>query len=133
MGGRSVGDFTVENGVGVFNGTAKIVPSLNAPGFCNAETFAFQQFPKAGMYGYDNVFIVARTSTPEYQGFKLTWAADTLNPQFKSFKSRINFKSTNWEVINVPLGGFSNGWSSFTGDCFTADPTGKQHFCCSTA
>merc|ERR1712151_1479380 len=131
MGGQSSGSFTVDvaQGVGIFNGTARIVPSLSAPGFCNAETYAFQDFPDGS--GYDNIFLVARTTVPNYKGFKLSFAADTLNPQFKSFKSPIKFQTTDWEVINVPLTEFSNDWSSFTGDCFTTDPNGKEHRCCS--
>lgn len=135
MGGRSTGTFRVDTdaNIAVFNGTARIVPSLSAPGFCNAETYAFaDKFASAA--GFDNLFIVARTTVPEYQGFKFSWAADTLNPQFKSFKSTFNFqKNFEWEVINFPLSKFSNDWSAFTGDCSTTDPNGQTHQCCDSA
>ena len=36
MGGRSESTFTKVNNTGVFDGINKIVPSLDAPGFCNA-------------------------------------------------------------------------------------------------
>lgn len=129
MGGQSTATFTTDQNYGIFNGTARIVPSLQAPGFCNAETLPFQTFPSA--QGYDKIFIVARTNTPEYAGFKLSWAGRTFNPQFDSFKTRFTVSSSEWEVVEIPLSQFSKDWSSFTGDCFTKDPNGKQHFCCS--
>lgn len=36
MGGKSESTFTKVNNTGVFDGINKIVPSLDAPGFCNA-------------------------------------------------------------------------------------------------
>ena len=133
MGGRSSATFSVDTDgkFGVFNGTTRVVPSLQAPGFCNAETESLQKFPDGS--GFQNVFIVARTASPEYEGFKLSIAADTLTPQFKSFKANFNVTSTNdWQVVNIPLTSFSKDWSPFTGDCDTKDPTGTQHHCCSS-
>jgi hypothetical protein len=73
-----------------------------------------------------------RTSSPEYAGFKVSAAARTLNPQFKSFKSNFTVPVGNeWTTVAVPWTSFSNDWSPFTGDCDTKDPTGKQHHCCS--
>ncbi len=135
MGGRSSATFEIDSAgkFGVFNGTTAIVPSLKAPGFCNAETENYQTFPDAS--GFDNVFIVARTTSPSYAGFKLSLAADTLEPQFKSFKANFNLTSaksaSEWTVVNIPLTSFSNDWSPYTGDCDTKDPTGTQHHCCS--
>jgi hypothetical protein len=65
MGGRSTATFDIDTTgkFASFNGTCRIVPSLNAPGFCNGETLTDQRFPDAS--GFDNVFIVARTTSPE--------------------------------------------------------------------
>merc|ERR1712032_1695924 len=52
-------------------------------------------------------------STMQYAGFKVSFAADTWNPTFKSFEN------------------FSNDWSQYTGRCDTTDPNGKKHKCCS--
>ena len=38
MGGTSKATFVIANETGIFQGIAAIVPSLKAPGFCNAET-----------------------------------------------------------------------------------------------
>lgn len=57
---------------------------------------------------------------------QVSFAARTLLPQFKSFKSNFNFSSSGpgWVTIAVPWNQFSNDWSPFTGDCDTKDPTG---------
>ena len=41
MGGQSSATFAVKDGMGVFNGTCRIVPKLAAPGFCNAQVSEF--------------------------------------------------------------------------------------------
>ena len=132
MGGQSSATFNVNDDLAIFNGTTRIVPSLKAPGFCNGETEGLQPFPDGS--GFDNVFIVARTTTPEYAGFKLSIAGRTLEPQFKSYKANFNLttsSTTDFEVVNIPIKSFSKDWSAFTGDCDTKDPTGVQHHCCS--
>ena len=76
--------FFFRNQVGVFNGTVKIVPSLQAPGFCNAETVdTLVHFNDVSAYSHLEMKL--RTTTPFY-GFKFSFAANTLDPQFKSFK-----------------------------------------------
>ena len=45
MGGKSSSTFTVERNLGVFAGVVRIVPSLKAAGFCNAQTEGVQVFP----------------------------------------------------------------------------------------
>jgi hypothetical protein len=45
MGGQSSSTFKVERKLGVFDGTVRIVPSLGAAGFCNANTEGTQSFP----------------------------------------------------------------------------------------
>ena len=61
----------------VFTGTNKIVPSLSAPGFCNAHgSFAKPLDLTAFAYttgGSAAIRMIARTSTPEYQGFKFAF------------------------------------------------------------
>ncbi len=138
MGGLSKSTFTVDKtgGFAVFNGTVAVVPSLKAPGFCNAETLnPFAKFADAS--GKTHLWIKARTTTPNYPGYKVSLAADTFNPQFKSFKANFDLKGNDgktFEWVGIPfVPGFSNDWSAFTGDCDTKDPNGgKQHVCCKT-
>lgn len=131
MGGQSNSTYKIDTTAKqvTWEGDVKIVPSLKAPGFCNLETSKmFGKFDDAS--GNTHLLIRARTSTPAYQGFKLSFAADTLIPQFYSYKSNFYLKGNDWQTVAIPLNNFSNDWSSFTGDCFTKDPNGKQHYCC---
>lgn len=134
MGGRSSATFIVDKsaGSGVFNGTCRIVPSLRAPGFCNAETDNFfKTAPDVSLYISDGLIINARSAT-NYTGFKISLAADTINPQFASYKTEFYVPPTgNFESVYIPFNKFSNDWSPYTGRCDTKDPTGKQHYCCS--
>lgn len=135
MGGLSKSSFTVNQAgkYGVFNGTVAIVPKLKAPGFCVAETMnGLGVFTRGeDMSSYSHLLMKVRTTTPEYQGFKVSLAADTINPQFYSYKANFLVNATSdWQMVSVPFSSFSNDWSSFTGDCDTTDPNGRKHKCC---
>merc|ERR1711871_1368362 len=134
MGGVSTSTWTIDktkSKTAIWNGEVKNVPSLKAPGFCNAETVNwFAKF--ADVSAFTHLLIHARSSTPNYRGFKVSFAADTLNVQFHSFKAMFNITQANtWETVAIPFHQFSNDWSAYTGRCDTKDPTGKQHHCCS--
>merc|ERR1712048_672152 len=76
--------------------------------------------------------IYARTSTPEYQGFKLSFGpANVKTGFFNEYKAPFKLSGTDWERVYIPFTSFSQDWSSFTGACDTTDPNGKQHHCCS--
>jgi hypothetical protein len=134
MGGLSNSKFYVNDTVrsGIWNGDVRIVPSLKAPGFCNLENVGLHKFGDASSFTH----ILIRADLGEffnYSGYKFSFAADTLNPQFKSFKADFPaVKSAGFTTIAIPFTQFSNDWSSFTGECSTKDPTGYQHHCCTT-
>lgn len=114
MGGVSNSTWEVDDQLqqGNWTGAVKIVPSLQAPGFCNLMS-ARQQWPDAA--GYTHLIFRAR-SRIDYKGFKVSFGADTLNLQFKCFKADFTMESTgDWEDIYVPFNQFSNDWSSYTG------------------
>jgi hypothetical protein len=120
MGGVSNSNWTVidEKEEGLWVGTVKIVPSLAAPGFCNLMSDQ-QKWPDASKYLTGGMIVRAKSTIP-YQGFKLSFGADTLNLQFKCFKADFVMKSTGeWEDIFVPFNQFSNDWSSYTGEPIT--------------
>merc|ERR1719453_596256 len=132
MGGESYSKFEVNktSKVGVWIGETKIVPSLKAPGFCNLETSAHFGVKYNDISGYTHLTMRVR-SEYNYGGFKFSFAADTLNPQFRSFKADFNVTSDGkWQTVTIPFSDFSNDWSSFTGECSTTDPTGRTHVCC---
>jgi hypothetical protein len=138
MGGASTSTFKVSTDkTGVFNGTCAIVGFLKAPGF--AKIVGYAQF--ADITGYDNIALRVRSSIPNYQGFKLGFAAPGI-PRTSmygggSYKADFKLNGGDWQLVEVPLTQFSYDWSGYTGRCDTKDPasvfppsTGKQHYCC---
>lgn len=81
MGGQSNSTYTNEEGVLLWNGDCEIVPSLKAPGFCNLESSngLFERFPDAT--NAKNMVLLVKSSTPDYKGYKFSFAGDTFNPQ----------------------------------------------------
>mmetsp|Transcript_145484 Transcript_145484/g.451270 ORF Transcript_145484/g.451270 Transcript_145484/m.451270 type:complete len:400 (+) Transcript_145484:122-1321(+) len=137
MGGVSGSTFQIDSQAKLmtWTGVVDIVPSLQAPGFCNLETkneFS-SHFPSAA--GTDGLLLRVRSSTPEYSGFKVSFAAKTIDPQFKSFKAsfRIDAAPNEWTTVSLPWDAFSNDWSPATGDCNTTEASGRQRHCCSAS
>lgn len=129
MGGQSVATCSVSDGHGILDGEVKIVPSLNAPGFITAQ--ADMKVDASAAEGGDLVMKV-RSSTPEYTGFKVSFAASTLNPTLACasggstalgrgcFKSPFSVAAgDDFSEIRIPLSEFSDKWSSATGELTT--------------
>ena len=142
MGGQSIATFSIKDGVGVFNGTCAIVPSLKAPGFCSAQTkaptFGHDAFPDASSALAGGLVVEASSSTPEFQGFKVAFSAkdvpsSSIYTHPGSFKAGFNMTGTAPQKVFVPFSEFSWDWSPYTGRCDTKDPTGTQHHCCDGA
>merc|ERR1712232_618225 len=81
--------------------------------------------------------VVAMSSTPMYQGFKIGIGGKGI-PKTSifgggSFKASLNMTgSPGLQQVTVPIGHFSYDWSGFTGDCNTHDPKrgfNQQHYC----
>jgi len=151
MGGVSTGTFEVdeENDIGIFNGTVKIVPSLQAPGFLSFE--ADGKFADASSTISGGIALRLRTSTPEYTGFRMVFAANAISPSRSCrwgaqipftggcFKSKFNVPPSNeneFVDIEVPFNTFSDHWDGATGEhtkecsedpkvCPTADDLGN--------
>lgn len=148
MGGQSHSSFDAGNAtspVGIFQGKCAIVPSLKAPGFCKVGTyhglFAKPNFADASAFIDGGLLLSVRSSTPEYKGFRVAFAAKNVTrprpgmhhapPSFKAgFEVAAGSK---FQTVRVPFSSFSVDWSEFTGRCDTKDPTGEQHVCCSAA
>lgn len=135
MGGQSHSVFALDekNKKGKWVGEVKIVPSLKAPGFCKIQTGnlispLFAKFNDASPFSHLQIQV---RSSVSYTGWKIAFAADTWNPTFNSFKAPFDVVADGeWHLVSIPFSDFSNDWSSYTGDCFTKDPNGKQHVCC---
>jgi hypothetical protein len=138
MGGASTSTFKVTSvKTGLFNGTCAIVGFLKAPGFAKITGSAKDGF--VDVTGYDNIALRVKSSTPDYKGFKVAFAAPGIpkTSMFggSSYKAGFNLSGNDWQVIEVPLTQFSYDWSGYTGRCDTHDPAGtfskgQQHYCC---
>merc|ERR1719183_857980 len=133
MGGQSHSTLKINNGVAVWDGETKIVPKLHAPGFCNIKTTSGAGILRIANDASPYTHLLLRVrSTMKYTGFKVSFAADTWNPTFKSFKSDFTVQNDGeWHTVAVPFDSFSNDWSQYTGRCDTTDPNGNKHKCCS--
>lgn len=137
MGGASKSDFEITtNKTGIFYGTCAIVGFLKAPGF--AKIMGSGEF--ANITGYENIALRVKSSTADYQGFKVAFAAPGI-PKTSifggaSYKADFKLSGGDWQLVEVPLSKFSYDWSGYTGRCDTKDPDslfskGQQHYCCS--
>jgi len=118
MGGVSNSTWTVDKkeGMATWVGDCRIVPSLQAPGFCNAETSDPFTSSFGDASGFTHLDILLR-SRVDYGGFKISFAANTINPQFKCFKSDFEVNSNGgWQIVSIPFSSFSNEWSPSTGE-----------------
>jgi len=141
MGGASTSTFKVTGDkTGLFNGKVAIVSFLKAPGFAKI-VGAKSDFTFADITGYDNVALRVKSSTPDYKGFKVEFAAPgipkTSTFSGGSYKADFNLTSSaDWQVVEVPLTRFSYDHSDYTGRCDSKDPKsvfhpmGEQHYCC---
>jgi hypothetical protein len=123
MGGRSKSTFKIDEqgSKGVFNGTVAIVPSLKAPGFCNAEARAGlgQKMANAAAT-FDSALgggiVLKLKSTGALSSFKAAFGnAEEFN--FFSYKADFDVPNDgNVHDIAIPYSHFSNKWSSATGE-----------------
>lgn len=139
MGGKSHGNWSVVNGsYGLFQGAVEPIPGFGAPGFCRAVTISL--FSRdASEYVDGGLLVTARTSTPAYKGFRLSFGSMHVPRHHGGHEIEGSFKaglavpaSTNgeWQSVFMKFSDFSYDWSDFSGECSTKDPDGYQHKCC---
>ena len=134
MGGQSTGTFTVQNDIAVFDGEVVDVPVLKAPGFIKAYADAQPQgkrYKDVSAFINGDVVLRVSTTTPEYEGFRISIASGTQNPEHSCangatipgtsgcFKAKFSVPaSENGEEqeVRIPVKEFSDHWSPYTGD-----------------
>lgn len=120
MGGLSHATFAEDaaNEVGVFNGTVAIVPSLKAPGFCNAEArpgLFGQKIPDVSGFLAGGLTYKLASKGP-MSVFKAAFGTST-QYNFGSYKADFEVPSTgSIETVFIPFANFSNQWSASTGE-----------------
>ena len=120
MGGKSTGDFTVDETrhVGIFAGEVVDVPKLKAPGFLKAST-QMRYFTKskfADARGNTHLVLRVRSLTP-YAGYKVSLGHNYF-PVLKDYKADFN-ATQDWSDVMIPFSAFSDNWSSYTGEPIT--------------
>ena len=125
--------FTVDDSKsrGIFDGNCRIVPSLSAPGFCNAEAKSgfLAGMPDVSSYYNGGGLTYTYASTGELKSFKAAFGTK-LQHDFGSFKA-------DFEVISdgkvrdvfIPFSSFSNKWSASTGEPTTACSSAHPEVC----
>lgn len=128
MGGRSTGTWQLNAsaGFGVFNGQVVDVPALKAPGFI--KTAADGKFADLSSVAHGNLVLMVRTATPDYAGFRVSFAAGALSPAYSCaggggiplsrgcFKTNFTIPAgDSFTAIRLPFSSFSDEWSSATG------------------
>lgn len=129
MGGQSTGTWSVDSAgkYGVIDGQVLDVPSLKAPGFIKAA--ADGQFPDASADVDGELVLMVRSSTPEYKGFRVSFAAGTIAASYACaggggiplsrgcFKAKFSVPAgDSFTAIRIPFNQFSDKWSSYTGE-----------------
>jgi len=130
MGGKSTGTWSIDASgkFGIFDGEVVVVPALKASGFIKtASDGTFADVSGAGSDG--NVVLMVRSSTPEYTGFRVAFAAGTVSPSYACGGggslpfSRGCFKAdfrvpvgSEFTAVTIPLTEFSDMWSPASGD-----------------
>ena len=112
------------------DGTVRDVPSLQAPGFIKAYADGVYNDASAALSG--DLVLEVRSTTAEYTGFRVSFAAGTLTPShacaggdvipFSSgcFKSKYFIKAgEEFSLVRIPFNTFSDHWSPATGDQLT--------------
>ncbi|CAE8632493.1 unnamed protein product [Polarella glacialis] len=129
MGGQSTGTWALNSAghFGAFDGEVVDVPSLKAPGFI--KTAADGHFTDVSAAAQGELVLVVRSSTPEYQGFRVSFASGTMAPSYACsgggsiplsrgcFKAKFSVPAgENFAEVRIPLKSFSDKWSPSTGE-----------------
>lgn len=133
MGGLSTGTFVVKSdeGVGVFDGEVKDVPSLKAPGFIAMRTGRRGFFPD--LQSCDGLQLNVRTpqDIPVYDGYRISigtnYAGDF--PYAKGYKTHFDLPaaSDDFQSVFVKFDEFSDNWDPRTGEIVVSCEENNQY------
>jgi len=114
MGGRSTGTFSVQDGVGVFDGQVVDVPSLKAPGFIQVNGDG--SFPDISSC---SSLVLTVQAAQAYAGYRVSFGK-TKAPGGKFFaygyKSHFDAPVGEFADVTISLKNFSDYWDDATGD-----------------
>lgn len=133
MGGLSTGTFVVssDDGVGIFDGEVKDVPSLQAPGFIAMRTGRGGYFPDAR--SCDGIKMNVRTpqDIPVYDGYRLTIGTNFAGnmPYAQGYKAHFDVPtgSDDFQEVTLKFNEFSDNWDPKTGEIVVSCEENNQY------
>ena len=116
MGGKSTGTFTIEDGLGKFQGEVVDVPFLQAPGFIQTRT-TNGNFPDVSKC--TSLQITAKSNT-DYQGYRISFGnAHPSGGKFFAYGYKSNLQNVptdDFGDVTIPFTEFTDFWDDATGD-----------------
>lgn len=118
MGGKSTGTFSIENGLGIFDGEVVDVPFLKAPGFIKVQSKdLFHRYPDVS--SCQSIKLSVKSSV-DYEGYRVGFGnahPHDAHTFAYGYKSNMEVpKSDNFVEIEIPFQDFSDLWDDATGD-----------------
>lgn len=115
MGGLSTGTFMVQDGVGIFQGEVKDVPSLKAPGFIAARTGRGGYFPD--LRSCDGLVMRVKSDTA-YEGFRASFGTNFAGtmPYAQGYKTQFDVPVGEFGDVKLAFTDFSDNWDPKTGN-----------------
>ncbi len=118
MGGKSTGSFTIDNGVGHFEGEVVDVPFLHAPGFIQARTISAEKYPDVS--SCTALEIVAKTNSKNFKGYRISFGnAHAPGGKYFAYGYKSNLEgvpSDDFGSVIIPFDEFTDFWDDATGD-----------------
>mmetsp|Transcript_37153 Transcript_37153/g.57068 ORF Transcript_37153/g.57068 Transcript_37153/m.57068 type:complete len:528 (+) Transcript_37153:21-1604(+) len=119
MGGKSTGQFTIEDSIGNMYGNVAIAPIMNAPGFIKAETkIESSKFPDVTTC--EALKLTIKSTKTEYKGYRVSFGIDQPENPFPyayGYKAdfSINAPADQFVDVVIPFHDFSDDWNVKTG------------------
>ena len=119
MGGKSTGTFTVESGIGLFEGEVVDVPFLHAPGFIQTRTKMGEHVYFPDVSSCSALQLVVKTNQP-YDGYRFSFGnAHAPGGKFFAYGYKATLKDVptdDYGKIIIPFDEFTDFWDDATGD-----------------
>jgi len=116
MGGKSTGTFTVQDGVGIFDGEVVDVPFLKAPGFIKAVTVDKAAYPDISKCEAIDLEVKGAT---EYSGLRLSFGnahAPGAGYFAYGYKATFQAPTDKFTTVSLPLKNFTDFWDDGSGN-----------------
>mmetsp|Transcript_11053 Transcript_11053/g.25967 ORF Transcript_11053/g.25967 Transcript_11053/m.25967 type:complete len:392 (-) Transcript_11053:44-1219(-) len=116
MGGKSTGTFTVQGGLGIFDGEVVDVPFLKAPGFIKAQTVDSTPFPDISKCLAVDLTLQA---TGSYSGYRFSFGnAHAHGGKFFAYGYKSHFTPPvgSMGTVSIPIKNFTDYWDDATGE-----------------